>query len=121
MIQSFFLPKILLHIEGAILFAASVLLYARNDGNWLIFILLFFVPDISIAAYLAGNRVGAICYNLIHAYLLPAILVAYGWLGANAWGISLALIWFAHLGLDRTVGLGLKYPSGFKDTHLDRV
>jgi uncharacterized protein DUF4260 len=27
----------------------------------------------------------------------------------------------AHIGIDRALGLGLKYPSGFKDTHLQRV
>lgn len=121
MIQRLFLPKILLHIEGAILFAASVLLYSKLDGNWLFFALLFFVPDVSIIAYRFGSSVGAIIYNLIHAYLLPAILSAYGLLSANASALSLALIWFAHLGLDRTVGLGLKYPTQFKDTHLNRV
>jgi hypothetical protein len=25
------------------------------------------------------------------------------------------------IGVDRTIGYGLKYPTGFKDTHLQRV
>jgi hypothetical protein len=33
--------------------------------------------------------------------------------------IPLALIWFAHIGFDRLLGFGLKYPTRFKDTHLD--
>ena len=41
------------------------------------------------------------------------------------WGsdtaLALALIWLTHIGVDRAVGYGLKYPSGFKDTHLQRV
>jgi hypothetical protein len=26
-----------------------------------------------------------------------------------------------HIGIDRAIGYGLKYPTGFKDTHLQRV
>jgi len=29
-----------------------------------------------------------------------------------------ALIWVAHIGADRLLGFGLKYPEGFKPTHL---
>jgi hypothetical protein len=32
------------------------------------------------------------------------------------WQIS--LIWFAHIGLDRVLGFGLKFPLGFRVTHL---
>jgi hypothetical protein len=32
-----------------------------------------------------------------------------------------ALIWLAHIGLDRALGYGLKYGSGFRDTHLGRL
>jgi hypothetical protein len=35
--------------------------------------------------------------------------------------LALALILFAHIGIDRWLGFGLKYPSGFKDTHLQRL
>jgi hypothetical protein len=30
----------------------------------------------------------------------------------------LLLIWTAHIGFDRALGIGLKYPTGFGDTHL---
>ncbi|MCL4805949.1 MAG: DUF4260 family protein, partial [Anaerolineae bacterium] len=32
-----------------------------------------------------------------------------------------ALIWLAHIGLDRMLGFGLKYPDAFRHTHLDEV
>jgi hypothetical protein len=32
--------------------------------------------------------------------------------------LLLALIWVAHIGLDRMPGFGLKYPTEFNDTHL---
>ena len=36
-------------------------------------------------------------------------------------GVFLALIWLAHIGMDRTAGYGLKYPTEFKDTHMQHV
>ena len=35
--------------------------------------------------------------------------------------MQIALIWLAHIGFDRSLGYGLEYPSGFRDTHLQRV
>jgi hypothetical protein len=35
--------------------------------------------------------------------------------------VEVGLIWLTHIGVDRAVGYGLKYPTGFKDTHLQRV
>jgi hypothetical protein len=32
-----------------------------------------------------------------------------------------ALIWIAHIGIDRALGYGLKYATGFGDTHLGRI
>jgi hypothetical protein len=114
-------PKILLHLEGALLLLAGVFFFARLDGNWLFFAILFFAPDLSISGYLANPRVGALTYNLVHAYFFPTMLGAYGLLAVVPLAISLALIWYAHLGLDRMLGFGLKYPTQFKDTHLNRV
>lgn len=121
MLQSTFSPRFLLQFEGALLLGASVLFFARLDANWILFALLFFVPDISIAGYLVNPAFGAILYNLVHTYVLPAVLGAYGLLFAVPIAISLALIWFAHLGFDRLLGFGLKYPTRFQDTHLNRV
>jgi hypothetical protein len=116
-----FLPKFLLHLEGVVLLGLSLIGYAVLDGDWLQFALLFFVPDISIAGYLLRSSTGTVTYNVAHAYLLPAILGIYGLFNAQTIAIYLALIWFAHLGFDRMLGFGLKYPTRFSDTHLNRV
>jgi hypothetical protein len=94
------LPPILLRIEGAVLLALSVLLYDLNGASWLLFVLLFLAPDLSMLGYLSEPRTGAISYNLFHTYVLPGLLAAFGF--------------------DRMVGYGLKYPTGFFDTHLNR-
>jgi hypothetical protein len=31
------------------------------------------------------------------------------------------LIWTSHIGFDRLLGYGLKYPTRFNDTHLQRT
>jgi hypothetical protein len=84
------------------------------------FALFFLVPDLSMLGYLAGRRVGAACYNAGHSYLGPAALCAAG-AALNAHGVLLAAsIWAAHIGFDRMLGYGLKYGTGFGDTHLGR-
>ena len=42
------------------------------------------------------------------------------WL-ASPVALALGLIWIAHIGMDRMLGYGLKYASGFGDTHLGRI
>jgi len=114
-------PSWLLRLEGAVVFIIALVLYSRLDGGWLMFVLLFFVPDVSMIGYAVNTRIGATIYNLVHAYALPAMLGLAGLFTANALLIALSLIWFAHIGLDRLLGFGLKYPTVFKDTHLQRV
>lgn len=99
--------------------AAAAVLYGQAGGSWVMFLLLFFVPDVSFAGYLGGLRVGAVIYNMVHSYAAPlaatlVLLVA----GSS---LTLPLIWFAHIGFDRALGYGLKYPSSFHDTHLGRI
>jgi len=35
--------------------------------------------------------------------------------------LSIAMIWLAHIGIDRALGYGLKYAAGFGYTHLGRI
>jgi hypothetical protein len=114
-------PGVLLRIEGATLLAASLFLYGQSEGSWLLFVLLILAPDLSMAGYIGGNALGAMVYNLFHSYPLPVALAAYGWFANNPLALQLAFIWLAHIGGDRLVGYGLKYSTGFKDTHLSRV
>ncbi len=114
-------PAPLLRVEGAVLLALSVLIYALGGMSWTLFLLLVLAPDLSMLGYLKDSRVGALSYNLGHTYLPPAVLVAFGVLAGRLVYISLGLIWFAHIGFDRMMGFGLKYPTSFGDTHLGRI
>ena len=115
------LPRRLLHVEGLAVLAASLMLYFDAGYGWLVLVVLFLAPDLSMLGYLGGPAVGALTYDLAHTYTLAVALGVVGVVGASDWEIQLALIWLAHIGLDRLLGYGLKYPTGFKDTHLQRV
>jgi hypothetical protein len=119
-------PRTLLRLEGAAALASAIVAYSAWGGRWSLFALLFLLPDLSMLGYLAGPRVGAACYNAAHSYLGPVLLAALGMAsylpaGGHAQGpLLLACIWAGHVGFDRMLGYGLKYGTGFGDTHLGR-
>jgi hypothetical protein len=113
--------RTLLRLEGLTLFAGMTVLYAVWDGSWWVYAILFLVPDLSFAAYLAGPQVGAIVYNAAHSYLAPVTLMITGFAITSPLILSIAMIWLAHIGIDRALGYGLKYSSGFPFTHLGRI
>ena len=65
-------------------------------------------------AYLAGPRIGAIVYNAAHSYMAPMALMTTGFGLASPLTLSIAMIWLAHIGIDRALGYGLKYSAGFR-------
>jgi len=114
-------PRVLLHIEGAVQLILALVLYWRIDGNWLVFVILVLAPDLGMVGYMRNTRLGAATYNLVHTDAIPLVLAGAAFLTGNTLLLSLALIWVAHIGMDRAAGFGLKYPTRFKDTHLDRL
>ena len=102
------LPRTLLHAEGVVV-------------PWWLLVVLALAPDLSMAGYAAGPIVGAAAYDVAHTYSLPVALAAIGVLVDADLAVQIGLVWTAHIGVDRAIGYGLKYRSGFKDTHLQRV
>jgi hypothetical protein len=76
------------------------------------------VPDVAAGGYLAGTRPGAHVYNRAHATPLPAVLLGVGYWQHDHLVMAIALVWLAHIGLDRALGMGLKYGDRFTHTHL---
>lgn len=113
--------RILLRLEGLTLFAGMTLLYAVWGGSWWVYAILFLAPDLSFAAYLADPKTGAIVYNVAHSYMAPVALMTSGFALASPLVLSIAMIWLAHIGIDRALGYGLKYAAGFGFTHLGRI
>ena len=111
----------LLRLEGLAAFAAAVGVYVHAGFSWPVFALLFLAPDLSMLAYLGGPRAGAVGYNLAHTYALPLVLTLAGFAGGVSAAAAGGLIWIAHVGFDRMLGYGLKYSTGFGDTHLGHL
>lgn len=114
-------PRVLLRLEGAVLLGLSVFAYARYGSSWWLFALLLLAPDVGALGYLAGSRIGASTYNALHTYVGPAALVAIGAIDGSAVVLSIGFIWFAHIGMDRALGYGLKYEDAFGHTHLGYI
>jgi hypothetical protein len=110
-----------IRLEAAAMFAISMFLYYELGHPWWLYLALFLVPDLSIAGYLAGPRAGSACYNVAHSYVIPFVLLGLGLATDRLELVSLVCIWLGHIGFDRMLGYGLKYPSSFKDTHLGRL
>ena len=111
--------RTLLRLEGLAVLLACLAAYGQwADRGWGFFVVVFLLPDLSMLGYLSNPQVGAAGYNAAHCYVGPVLLGAASvlWLGQS--GLGIALIWGAHIGLDRMLGYGLKFSSSFHSTHL---
>ncbi|MFM7332089.1 MAG: DUF4260 domain-containing protein [Brachymonas sp.] len=108
----------ILRLEALALLVISAWAYSRWGGSWTQFALYFLLPDVALLGYLVNPRVGALAYNLTHSSLGAFAALAWGVLATQPLALSIALIWFVHIGFDRAMGYGLKYSAGFGFTHL---
>lgn len=113
--------RLWLRLEGLLVFVAAIVVYDRQGFSWWLFALLFLAPDLSFLAYLMGPRVGARVYNLLHTYASALACLLSGFLLSQPLLLAVGLAWCAHIGFDRTLGYGLKFPEGFHSTHLGRI
>jgi hypothetical protein len=110
-----------LRLEGLAAFAAGLVVYATNGGEWLWVIPLLLLPDLSAIGYAVGPRIGAMTYNLVHNWSPGFVALALGLWFESAGLLIVAAVLIAHVGMDRALGYGLKLPSSFQDTHLGRI
>jgi hypothetical protein len=80
--------------------------------------LLFLTPDLAMAGYWLNARIGAAAYNAVHTYVGPLAVAGAAVVAFHQNWFPYVLIWTAHIALDRALGYGLKFPEGFKTTHL---
>ena len=114
-------PRWILHVEGAAIFICSLFFYRQGHFGWWMFALLFLAPDLFMLGYLANVKLGSALYNLVHTLTGPLLLLLAGYFLPAPHLIPYGLVWLAHLGFDRLLGYGLKYPTQFRDTHLQHV
>lgn len=114
-------PSALLRLEGLVLFAVSVALFFHLGGALWRFLLLLLVPDLTMIGYARNVRIGAVIYNAGHTLAVPVALGGAALVANRPDIVPFILIWTAHIGMDRMLGYGLKYPTYFADTHLQRL
>ena len=113
--------KILLRLEELALAALAIFAFAGTGLSWWWFVGLLLAPDLSALGYLAGPRVGAFTYNLVHHRALAVLLLLLGIPMGSMPLQAAGIILFAHSSLDRALGYGLKYPDAFTNTHLGPI
>ncbi len=113
--------KNMLKIEELAEVLFALLVFAHLPYSWWVLPAAFLLPDLSMLGYLAGPRMGTISYNLLHHKALALALGAAGWLLGQPLLLLAGTVLLFHSALDRMLGYGLKYATGFRDTHLGRV
>lgn len=111
-------PRTLLRIEGLAVLGLTLGGYFTLEGPIWLLVVLALAPDLSMLGYLAGPKLGSLSYNIVHTYTLPLALGAFGFWVDVRLAFLIALIWIGHIGADRLFSYGLKFESGFKNTHL---
>ncbi len=110
-----------LRLEGLAVLVAGAIVFGRLGGEFAWFLPALLIPDLAIAGYIAGPRVGAFVYNLVHNWAFGLVFLGAA-LALSVPPLALAgAVLIAHTGMDRSVGYGLKFVSGFGDTHLGPI
>jgi hypothetical protein len=110
----------ILRLDGLAVAVAAIVAFAMTGASWWLFLLVL-APDLSFVAFALGTYRGAIVYNVVHSYAWPALLILAGLVPGLGWLTPLALVWAVHIGVDRAVGYGLKYPHAFETTHIGLI
>jgi hypothetical protein len=113
--------RTLLRLEGAVIFVFAVGLYLRYGGSAWLLIPLLLAVDVSMAGYLANARLGALTYNALHSWAPGFVVLGLGLVSGYDGAVVAGAVLVAHVGMDRMLGYGLKYPTAFGDTHLGRI
>lgn len=113
--------RTLLKLEEAAMFLFCIFLFSKLDFAWWWFPALLLLPDISMIGYLVNPKVGAFAYNLAHHRLTATIIAFYAIACGDDYWKLIAIIFFAHISFDRTLGYGLKYNDNFQNTHLGTI
>jgi hypothetical protein len=111
--------KNILKLESAGLFILFTGAYFQfYSGTWILYLALFFIPDLSFAFFLITKKIGAIAYNVFHHQGVLVLLFLIGYFLKEDSIMKIALIFLAHSTFDRVAGYGLKYFDSFDHTHL---
>ncbi|MGR9086561.1 MAG: DUF4260 domain-containing protein [Gammaproteobacteria bacterium] len=114
-------PYVIIKLEGLAVLLLAVAIFWQQSFSWSLFGSTVLLPDLALFGYLVNAKLDARLYNVTHAKLLPSALAVAAIITSNALISALSLIRFAHIGFDRMLGYGLKFPEGIKVTHLGTI
>ncbi len=113
--------KNIIKLEEMAMLAAAICALIFLHVPWWCYAILALGPDISMLGYLAGNKIGAACYNIFHHKAIAVIIFLVGLFYRDWWLQVTGIILFGHSSMDRMFGYGLKTNEGFKFTHLGAI
>jgi hypothetical protein len=113
--------KNIIKLEEMAMFGLSIYALSLFQMDWWWYLILLFGPDISMAGYFGGNKIGAASYNLFHHKGIAVSLFVIGLLMPDEWFQIFGIVLFGHSSMDRLFGYGLKTAEGFKYTHLGMI
>lgn len=113
--------KSVIKLEELGMFIFGIYLFSQLNYDWWWFLVLILTPDFSMIGYLFGNKIGAISYNFFHHKGFAILVYFIGIYTQNSLIQLVGIILFSHASLDRMLGYGLKYETGFKYTHLGEI
>lgn len=103
--------------------AAAIGLVVWQRASWWQLVVFAIAPDISLLiGASSGLERGQLhpravpVYNAVHRLAVPvALAIVAGLLQQPAW-VAAGLAWIAHIGIDRSLGFGLRNSEGFQRT-----
>ena len=113
--------KKVIQLEELAMFLLTIYLFSQLHFAWWWYPALILLPDLSMAGYVLGNKVGAIAYNIVHHKAVAIIFYVAGLYLHNEILQLTGLILFGHSSMDRMMGYGLKTFAGFKFTSLGEI
>ncbi|MFH6946039.1 DUF4260 domain-containing protein [Flavobacterium sp. FlaQc-50] len=113
--------KTVIKLEELGLFILGLYLFSLLSYEWWWFLVLILAPDVSMLGYTVNAKTGAFLYNLFHHRGIAVLFYISGCHLKIEVAQLIGVILFSHAAMDRFFGYGLKYETGFKNTHLGEI
>ncbi len=99
----------------------GIAVIVTQQASWWPLVVFAIAPDIALVVGASpGLEKGQLhpravpLYNAVHRFWVPAVLVLVAVVLRQPSWIAAGLAWIAHIGLDRSLGFGLRTPQGFQ-------
>ncbi|MDW8570038.1 DUF4260 domain-containing protein [Staphylococcus shinii] len=108
-------------LENIFVFLVTMIVYLMFGFSIWMFLLFLLVPDIFMVGYMINKEIGSKVYNVGHTYIVPILFVLLYLIFNEGLLLQIALVWLAHISMDRSFGFGLKYASDFNETTIQKI